>query len=101
VQRGCHVGAVLPALADPPVRREDGAQPLRAVPRLLADGGQPGQWSATWRLCQAATTRSTSGKYLYNVARPMPAAAAICDMLTPKKSTAAHQLAGRRQDGVA
>jgi hypothetical protein len=31
----------------------------------------------------------------------MPAAAAICDMLTPKKSTAAHQLAGRRQDGVA
>jgi len=35
-----------------------------------------------WRSCQAIRIASTSGKYLYSVARPIPAAAAICDIVT-------------------
>src|SRR5215471_17243876 len=35
-----------------------------------------------WRSCQATRIASTSGKYLYSVARPIPAAAAICDIVT-------------------
>ena len=34
------------------------------------------------RSCQATRIASTSGKYLYSVARPIPAAAAICDIVT-------------------
>src|SRR5712691_7733895 len=43
------------------------------------------RWSrcrATWRAGQAARIASTSGKYLYSVARPMPVSAAIRDIVT-------------------
>src|SRR5438046_344170 len=40
------------------------------------------RWRVIWRSCQATRIASTSGKYLYKVARPMPAAAAICDIVT-------------------
>src|SRR5262249_257275 len=39
-------------------------------------------WRAIWRSCQASRIVSTSGKYLYSVARPMPACAAILDIVT-------------------
>src|SRR5829696_10404375 len=57
--------------------------------------------AATWRPCQAASTCSTSGKYLYSVARPIPAAVAICDMVTASRprrrtsSAAASMMASR------
>ena len=35
-----------------------------------------------WCSCQASTIAATSGKYLYNVARPMPVSSAICDIVT-------------------
>jgi len=101
VQRGCHVGAGLPALADPPVRREDGAQPLRAVPRLLADGGQPGQ--VVGDLAVVPGRHNLFDVWEVFVQR-RPADAGGRGHLRhadAQKSTAAHLLASRRQDGVA
>lgn len=51
------------------------------------------RWPATWRSCQARRIASTSGKYLYSVARPMPVSSAICDIVSdrsPWSVTSAH-----------
>ena len=49
-----------------------------------------------WRSCQATRIASTSGKYLYKVARPIPVAAAICGIVTAAQAV----LADQRRGGV-
>ena len=60
--------------------------PRRAHCRRVA-GRRWWRWPLTWRSCRtAARIDSTSGKYLYSVARPIPPTSrAICDIVTDRR----------------
>jgi len=82
VQERCELGAVGPLLGNERIGPEDGFEPLAGVAPVVPDLGEMLKMASDLAFVPGGQDRSDVGKYLYSVARPMPACSAICDIVT-------------------